>query len=60
MDRIQNSRNLLNWIKMSLFRNVICKMFTNHMHLIYKSKKDFALNNQKCLIRHETKETYKQ
>ena len=31
-----------------LFKNVIIKMFTNHMYLIYKSKQDLALYDLQC------------
>ena len=37
-----------------LFKNAIYKMFTNHIYLIYMSKQDLALNNQKCLLSHKT------
>ena len=43
-----------------LSKNVIRKMFTHHMYLIYKSKQDLALNNLQCLIWHKTKSTYKE
>ena len=33
-----------------LFKDVIRKMFTNHMYLIYNYKQDLALNNLKWLI----------
>ena len=43
-----------------LFKNVIRKMFPNHVYLIYKSKQDFSLNNLQCLILHNTKPNYKE
>ena len=43
-----------------LLKNVIRKMFTHHVYLIYKSKQDLALNNLQCLIWHKTKSTYKE
>ena len=33
-----------------LFKNVIRKIFTNHVYSIYKSKKDLTLNNLQRLI----------
>ena len=42
--------------RMSLgsFKNVIYKMFTNHIYLIYLYKHDLALNNLQVLICHKT------
>ena len=36
------------------FNNVINKMFTNHIYLIYMYKEDLALNNLQWLICHKT------
>ena len=38
-----------------LFKDVINKMFTNHMYLIYMYNKDLALNKQQSLVCHKTK-----
>ena len=44
------SFNYVEKMSSGLFKNVIKKMFTNHMHLIHKDKQDLALNNLQCLI----------
>ena len=41
-------------------KNVIRKMFTHHVYLIYKSKQDSVLNKFQCSIWHKTKSTYKE
>ena len=38
-----------------LFKNVIDKMYSEIIYLIYMYKKDLALNNQQWLICHKTK-----
>ena len=37
-----------------LFKNVISKIITNDMYLIYKYKQDSALNNLQRMICHKT------
>ena len=40
------------------FKNVISKIFTNHMYLIYMYKQNLAENNLQLLICHKTKLNY--
>ena len=45
-------------MSLGLFKNVISKMFTNHIYLVYKSKKGFGIKRFTML--NKTKKTYKQ
>ena len=49
-----NHLTLCKEISTGSFKNVINKMFTTHMYLIYMYKEDMALNNLQCLICHKT------
>ena len=43
-----------------LLKDVIRKLFTDLVYLIYKSKQDLSLNNLQCLIWHKIKQTYEE
>ena len=44
-------------MSLSLFKNAIANIFTNHMYLMYMYEQDLTLNNLQCLILHKTKPT---